>query len=468
MTIIPKSEVPATKQAATVETFVEFVKGNSPFYKEFWNTVPSASASGNTLERLPLTDHAAYWQANTCLNSNVVTSEQQDGIIFKTGGNQARPSYIAAGTTAKPKVSFYSHAELEGVSKSLATSLVRCGVRQGDKVINLFYAGDMYGSFLLHVLSVFYLPIHERVGAVQLPVAGHVTTESMVTHILEFEGTVVLSTVTTMVKMAELLAGVGWHGRNTADSVRLLLFSGEALYNDQVGTIKRAFPNAELRSLVYGTMDCGVIGLPPHPEAKERFPVADCIKDPRVHQVNRPGMIVDIVREDGTVTTEAGTPGSLVVTNLERRLMPVVRYPSGDRAEWIDYETGLFRVLGRDQTAIRLGPVSIDFTHLREAVSSALGPDCHVSGIQAVVGRQDAKDLLTVLIAFQPTSEAEEAELKLRVAEELGKARPMFKGHVELGLVNPLRVTFVKAEELTVNERSGKSINVVDKRLTTL
>lgn len=326
----------------------------------------------------------------------------------------------------------------------------------------------MYGSFLLHILSVFYLPINERVGAVQLPVAGHVTTESMVTHILEFEGTVVLSTVTTMVKMAELLAGAGWQDKNTADSVRLLLFSGEALYNDQVGIMKRAFPNAELRSLVYGTMDCGVIGLPPLPEAKEKFPIADGLRDPRVHQVNRPGMIVEIIKEDGSATTDSGTPGSLVVTNLGRRLMPVVRYPSGDRAEWIDSESGIFRVLGRDQTAIRLGPVSIDFTHLREAVSSALGPERHVSGIQAVVGRQNAKDLLTVLIAFQPTSQTEEEELRLGVAEELGKARPMFKGHVELGLVNPLCVSFVKAKELTVNERSGKSINVVDKRLTSL
>lgn len=341
-------------------------------------------------------------------------------------------------------------------------------MRHGDRVINLFYAGDMYGSFLLHILSVFYLPIHERVGGVQLPVAGHVTTESMLTHIIEFEGTVVLSTVTTMVKMAELLVGVGWQGRSTADSVRLLLFSGEALYNDQVGIIKRAFPNAELRSLVYGTMDCGVIGLPPSPEAKQQFPIADGLRDPRLHQVNRPGMVVEIIKEDGTATTEPDTPGSLVVTNLERRLMPVVRYPSGDRAEWIDYDTGLFRVLGRDQTAIRLGPVSIDFTHLREAVSAALGPERHVSGIQAVVARRDTKDLLTVLIAFQPATEAEEAELRLKITEELGRARPMFKGHVDLGLVNPLCVLFVRAGDLTVKARSGKSINVVDERLTTL
>lgn len=86
MTIIPKSDVPSNKKAETLETFLEFVSKNSPFYREFWNTIASAPAWENSLENCPLTDHAAYWQANTCLNSKVVTSEQQDGIIFKTGG----------------------------------------------------------------------------------------------------------------------------------------------------------------------------------------------------------------------------------------------------------------------------------------------------------------------------------------------------------------------------------------------
>lgn len=95
MAIIPKSDVPAKRQAETVETFLKFVKENSPFYRELWKTVKSTPALGNTLEGYPLTDHAAYWQANTCLNSNVVTSQQQDGIIIKTGGKQARVSYIA-------------------------------------------------------------------------------------------------------------------------------------------------------------------------------------------------------------------------------------------------------------------------------------------------------------------------------------------------------------------------------------
>lgn len=94
MAIIPKSNVTTTKRAETLEKFLEFVGGNSPFYREFWNTIFSAPTS---LESYPLTDHAAYWLANTCLNSKVVTSEQQDGIIFKTGGNPTRLPCVASG-----------------------------------------------------------------------------------------------------------------------------------------------------------------------------------------------------------------------------------------------------------------------------------------------------------------------------------------------------------------------------------
>lgn len=72
-----------------VDDFLSFVRDNSPFYGEFWLSKVSSSSLGlDSLESYPLTDHAAYWQANTCLDSRVVTSKQQDGIVFKTGGTQ--------------------------------------------------------------------------------------------------------------------------------------------------------------------------------------------------------------------------------------------------------------------------------------------------------------------------------------------------------------------------------------------
>ncbi|KAK7700435.1 hypothetical protein SLS57_012103 [Botryosphaeria dothidea] len=318
--------------------FVHYVRQNSPFYREFWKDVPETAEH---LEDFPIVDHTAFWEANSCLDSKVVTTEQKDGIIFKTGG-----------TTNNPKVTFYSHAELDSVAKQLAHCLERCGVGRGDRVANLFYAGDLYGSFLLHVLSLH----HHPAGAIQIPVAGHVAVDAMVGYVAEFAATVVLATVTTMCKMAEALQ----RQDATLPSVRLLLFSGEALYADQTALLRARFPGAAVTSLVYGSMDSGVIGLPVRATDRGQHP------DPRVHEANAPRLRVEIVAPDGAAITRPGVAGALVVTNLERRLMPVVRYPSGDRAEWLDREKRLFRVLGRDgSAALRLGPVSLDFAHLR-------------------------------------------------------------------------------------------------------
>lgn len=348
-------------------------------------------------------------------------------------------------------MSFYNQKELHGLSTQLAESLGRCGVGEGDMVANLFYAGDLYGSFLLHILSVYHLPS----GAIQLPVAGHVSLESMERQIVEFEATVVLATVTTMSQLSERILSSG----KTHPYVRLLLFSGEAFYDDQAGLLKAAVPNATIRSVVYGSMDCGIIGLPPKQE--------HYTNDPRLHQVNDPNIIVEIINEDGEVTTTPGEAGSLTVTNLERLLMPIVRYPSGDRAAWVDPALGLFRVLDRDRTAIRLGPVSVDFVDLRRIVSTVLG-DRPVGRLQAIVTREDRKDLLTLNIACTPATDEESLQLQAELREELGVVRPMFREHVEKDLINPLRVKFITMQELAVNPRSGKIVEVQDLRSTTV
>ncbi|ELQ40556.1 hypothetical protein M0657_010189 [Pyricularia oryzae] len=457
---------------------IEHVRQNSPFYSEQWRDVvlPQDADDDELLRALPVTDHKAYWEANTCRDSRVLTAPQGDGIIFKTGG-----------TTGNPKVAFYSHQELDALGHMLATCLARCGVGYGDKVANLFYAGDMYGSFLLHIYSVHYLPG----GAVQVPIAGHVGIPTMVEHIVGLETSVVLGTVTTMCKIADYLLETDASGRPVrqeaaevaARHVRLLLFSGEALYPDQMGVLAAAFPGARIRSVVYGSMDSGIVGLAPPqqpdtppPEPAEAVGVRDDKAtaaplilqdktDQRVHSVNSEwGVIVQIVTEDGRVTTTAGEEGSIVVTNTGRRLMPAIRYPSGDRGAWVDHAQGLFRVLGRDRTAVRVGPVSVDFVHLRDLVAAIMGPERPVAALQLRVGRCDAKDQLTVLVAYRPESRGEEADLRRSIREALDEARPIFKGHVDADLICPLEVEFVDSGEVVMSERSGKVVDVIDVR----
>lgn len=337
------------------------------------------------------------------------------------------------------------------MARQLAECLRRCGVGEGDRVANLFYAGDLYGSFLLHILSIYHLPS----GAIQIPIAGHVGLDVMESYIVEFQANVILATVTTLSKLAERALDEN----KTHPYVRKLLFSGETLYDDQVKLLKDAFPNATVQSLAYGSMECGLIGMPLETDGSAQ--------DPRVHQVNLSTIVIEIINEDGQVITTPGEAGSLVVTNVERRLMPIIRYPSGDRAAWVNPALGLFRVLGRDRTGIRVGPVSVDFEDLRRVVTTAMQGQA-VRGLQAVVSRGDHKDILTLVIAYTPKTEGDSARLRGAIAERLAMVRPPFKDHVNRGFINPLQIKFVTLQELAVNPRSGKNVEVLDTRSTAI
>lgn len=306
----------------------------------------------------------------------------------------------------------------------------------GHRVANLFYAGDLYGSFLLHILSVY-----EAGHGIQIPIAGHVDTASMLHHITHLQTQVVLSTVTTLSRLASMLR----EQNKTLPFVEKLLFSGEALYEDQIPLLREAFPNASLRSLIYGTMDCGVVGYPTKAE------------DTSTHQL-LPRMILEIVTDDG-VTTKPGVPGEMVITNLSRRLMPIVRYSVGDRGEWVDHDKGLFRLMGRQSKSVRLGPVSFDMAHMKQCIKSVIG---QYEGVQAVLRRFESKDQLVLRIAARGDREQDAGA---RIVEEMERERPMLKEHVEKTLIAPVVVEFVAYTDLAINHRSGKAREIVDERV---
>jgi phenylacetate-CoA ligase len=265
----------------------------------------------------------------------------------------------------------------------------------------------------------------------------------------ELDATVIFSTVTKVTQLAQLLVA-----RNeTMDRIRVFMFSGEAFFDDQKGIVQAAFPLARIRSLVYASMDAGVLG----------YSASDI--DWRIHRVNRPFVELEICPdgEDTVPIAEPNVSGRLLVTNLSRWLQPVLRYPSGDRAEWVDHAQGLFRVLGRHHESARIGPVSLDLRHVREIIDEAF-PGAPIAGIQLVVDRVDSMDSLTIRIGYHPSDPVEATKA---VVAKLKDQRPMFHQHVDQKLISPLRVEFVDAKDLTINLRTGKLVGVVDQRPTT-
>ncbi|GFF59075.1 hypothetical protein IFM51744_09787 [Aspergillus udagawae] len=337
-----------------------------------------------------------------------------------------------------------SKDELRTTSYQLGLGILAAGIQPYDRIANLFYAGDLYGSFLLHILSIMDI----GVPLVQLPIGGSCEPEKSIQHMRQLNATVVFATATTIYRLAKHLV----EENNILPAIQRLLFSGEPFYEDQRELVARAFPNATIRSLVYGSIDAGVLGYSTPDE------------DSRVHVVNSPSVVLEIVPDGSTTpTTRHGVPGSVLVTNLARKLQPVVRYPCGDKAEWVDYNNRTFRLLGRDQQAVRLGPVSIDFTDLHEIVASALPPRTF-QALQALITRENSIDQLTIRLVCENLAQDSTDTVRESIAKGLGMRRPMFQDHVKRRLVNPLKVSIVSLEDFDINPRTGKLVQVVDKR----
>jgi phenylacetate-CoA ligase len=413
-----------------IRGLIDFARKYSPYYGSLYSNVPRNVSS---LQDYPVVDLDSFWKANAYKETKVITMPHSGGIVWKTGG-----------TVGNPKITFISQDELRSTSSQLGRAIIEAGLLSTDRIANLFYAGDLYGSFLLHVLSIQDL----SVPSVHIPIGGSCDLPTTIQYMKELDATVIFGTVTKVVQLAQYLLA----RKETMDQIRVFMFAGEAFFHDQKSTVHAAFPLARIRSLVYGSMDAGVMG----------YSASDT--DWRLHQVNRPFVELEICPDSaGTVpTTKPMVPGRLLVTNLSRRLQPVIRYPCGDRAEWVDQAEGLFRVLGRHNESARVGPVSLDVSHVREIIDQAF-PGAPISGIQLVINRVHSLDSLTIRIGYHPPDIVEATKA---VVAKLKEQRPMFQQHVDLKLICPLQVAFVDAKDLTVNVRTGKLAGLVDQRPT--
>ncbi|MEV6718656.1 phenylacetate--CoA ligase family protein [Lentzea sp. NPDC051208] len=396
-----------------------YARTHSPFYKDLYDGYDPSTP----LPELPVVDQAAFWAANTIRDNQVLTRAHTDGLIFKTGG-----------TTKAPRVSFYTNDEWDAMCRTYAETLPAVGLRHGDRVANLFAAGELYSSFIFALNALQRSPI----DLVQLPITGSAPVEFTLSTMQDFDATVVAGFPTTLCRLAA-------HVRSEAGSlpsVRLVLFSGEALYDDQRALLLQAFPGAEFRSFVYGSVDGGIIGT-----------AVLGSDDPRVFRSFVDSSVLEIVDADtGKPITSPGRPGRLLQTDLTRRLQPMIRYPVGDLAEWVDVEDGIFRLLGRADEGARVGPVTLHLDHLRAAVDRA---GITHNGVQVVIRRTDARDQLVLRIAGA-------AQDVSAVQAEVYVISPRFELQVGRGVVAPLAVEWVPA--LEVNPRTGKTVRLLDER----
>ncbi len=410
---------------------VQFARKNSPFYGNLYMDLPDVV---NDVSDLPVIDHTDFWSANTVSGNRVLTQPLTEAVVLKTGG-----------TTGAPKFACYTRGEWSDFVAGIAESMARNGLRHGHRVANLFYGGELYASFLLWQESLTTITTDN----VRLPMGGAASPEAVHTILKDFDAQVTCSTPTTICRVAGFMLEHGYR----LPSMEIIFFAGEPVFEDQRRLLAAAFPNAEICAAIYGSTDAGIIGSPLRGA------------DQRMFQAPDRDTVLEIVDDaTGEPIRETGRSGRLIKTDLRRRLMPVLRYPVGDRAEWADYDNRLFRLQGRHAEGVRVGPVSLyteDFRRIVNEVDTAQA----IIGMQLVERRTDGLDSLLIRLAARPDYTETQAFTQTLLAE-LHTSRPMISDTIAAGMIGPLTVEWKPYNELQINPRSGKLMPVVDERPT--
>ncbi|MEV8325685.1 phenylacetate--CoA ligase family protein [Kitasatospora sp. NPDC127121] len=414
--------------AKPLAELIAFARANSPFYAELYRDLPPAA---ERLDQLPVIDQAAFWAANTWPDNRVLTGPLSDAGIYKTGG-----------TTGVPKFSPWTRTEHADSVTAFGAGLVRAGLRPGHRVANLFTAGELYGGFLYIEGALHHAPVDN----VRLGVGGAAPDPYIADLITGFGVHVLAGEPMKLSAVAECLVQRG----ETADGVELLLFGGDLLFADLRPILARAFPHAAVASVGYASNDAGLVGSPVPGD------------DVRVHEAFAHRTVVELVDDvTGKTITTPSTPGRVVVTNLFRTLMPILRYPTGDRAEWTDARCRRFRLLGRSTEGARVGTVAMPTEEIR-AVLLAADPERHITGMQLVQRRWAGRDGLILRLGY--TGQRPGPELADRLVEAVYTARPLYPDEVALGSIHDLAVEWVPRSELVTNPRTGKLQQVLDER----
>ncbi len=352
--------------------------------------------------------------------------------------------FQSGGTTGMPKTSLFTTAELQGLDLPNSRGFYACGMREKDRVANLWAVGGLYMTFV-HINQMLL-----QYGSMNFPFSNQTPADFIHTVAKHFKINV-FTGITSVVlsnlrKIYELTDG------KPDFKVDKIYFGGEHIYEADRIEMERTYGVKTVLAPGYGTVDSWYLGY-----QCEHTP-------PGVFHQHDDQSYIEIINEETKSHCGAEEVGMLYATAFPRRLTPIIRYRVGDRAQWMakpcecGRTTPLFQLLGRGDDILRVGYDSIDYQAVQDLIVKIEG----LSGVmQMQKTREDGKDVLTIRIETKVDASHYD-ELAKKLNQAILDDRPSFRDFISKGTIAPLRIELLKMGSIPVNSRTGKLIRVID------
>ncbi|KAI4869159.1 hypothetical protein F4820DRAFT_43172 [Hypoxylon rubiginosum] len=416
---------------------ISFARKHTYYYRHLYQSILDDESF---LEDLPITDLEDYWKMARADLANVLTTPLVGGRILCTGGSTSHLESI--------------HLTLDEThNHSKAKALIwgsTLDLSEGDRLASLATTSDLHTGFWDTVNM--YTGVMVPVKSIQILISNEQPLENIAAAVERFRPSILIGPPFDIVHLAEYFG--------TSDtvllSVRAILYLGHSLPKRLHSSWHGVFPKAKLFPLMYSTkLDIGPVGLPAPITTCE-----NCDVDP-TYSVAHEIAILEIVTDDGTIIKQPGVKGNVIITHLLRRLQPIIRYPVGDVAEWVDYESRTFKYKGRVPAKIKLAEATLDISLVKEVVNNALGTN--VDGrFQCVLCCEDSRPKLIIRLAYPIPHNP--GQLRHNIESAIWKVSPGWKHDRLAGAILSIRLEWVDADELDHDESSGKVKELVDER----
>ncbi|KWI24590.1 acyl-CoA reductase [Burkholderia stagnalis] len=266
--------------------------------------------------------------------------------------------FRSGGSTGKPKLAGFTYHDYDRQMRAAADGLLAAGLApSSDRVINLFYGGNLYGG-LLSLFSVL-----ERMGVTQFPMGG--PNDDDYRPIADMICSQGINTIIGMPNTVLRLYQCESSSLRAYGGVRKIFLGGEPV-SDMQRSFWRTCGVPEVRSALYGSVDAGPLGH------------ACLHTPPGVFHLLTETQWLEILDEEEDCPVSGANIGRLVFTSRARDAQRVQRYDVGDLGRWhigscpCGLSSPRFELIGRRGALLRVGTVFFHTERLAEASAHPL------------------------------------------------------------------------------------------------
>jgi phenylacetate-coenzyme A ligase PaaK-like adenylate-forming protein/acyl-CoA reductase-like NAD-dependent aldehyde dehydrogenase len=418
---------------ARLQAIVGYAAAHSPYYAERCAGLRIDTLAD--LQRLAILTGDELKKHVPPLGRGLLTDPNPHGYVFASGG-----------TTGAPKCVYRTHEEQHYNAMRLGKGLRLAVFDPDDVVANLLFAGNMWASFVSFNMALDYA------GCRILPIAGNVEMAAIATYLQQFGPNAGISLPSVLLSVGDYVS------QHRIHSIRLrkIATGGEHLFAGAREFLAQTLGVEVFASGGYSANDTGAIGY----QCRE--------SSDGVHHLHEDLQVMEILDPATGEPVPEGAIGEIVVTNLQRRLMPTLRYAIGDQGRWLSgpcacgRRTRRFELLGRTDDVLNIGGAAkLVPDVVAAAVHATPGLSEHFQMVARVAGHLDQ---LVVRVERQPGDETDEATIVRSVLARLDDGSKELRAMSQRREIADVSVEVLPPGGLPRNPRTGKIQLIVDER----